>query len=224
MNTNTPKDLDGLDGLRRIETFDRDEMFALCMELTHAVYPHDEVYERYCTIEEYIDCPPEDVYRYLANPYSLEEWTWSTRGLEPSQDPELLVGYDRLADDTRIYCRTETNDDAKTVDYHCAWDQPDQLWMIYLMRVVPASLVLGRSGSVVTWTNCHHPNYDENPHPEAAPQGREEWVGDLWPFFYAGHKVEMTNLKRILEHRHAQGLPIGPHVGPQPTGCQEVKP
>ena len=97
-----------------------------------------------------------------------------------------------------------------TVDYHCAWDQADKLWMIYLMRVVPAEMVLNKPGSVVLWTNCHHPFYDKNPRPETAPKDRKVWVGDLWPFFYAGHDVEMENLKHILEHRHHNGLPICP--------------
>ena len=106
----------------------------------------------------------------------------------------------------------EANAAAKTVDYHCAWDQGKELWMIYLMRVVDAQLVLNKPGSVVLWTNCHHPYYDENPFPETAPADRPVWVGDLWPLFYAGHLVEIQNLKAILEHRHANNIAIGPHV------------
>lgn len=208
--SNTSNDLNHIAGLRRIETFSRDEMGDLCLEWTHAVYPHEQVFGTYCTIEEYIDCPPDDVFRYLADVRSLEEWTWSTRGLEATDDPTLVKGWDRLEDDTRIFCRTYSNEDARTVDYHCAWDQGDALWMIYLMRVVPAELVLGKPGSVVLWSNCRHPNYGANPRPDAAPPQREVWVGDLWPFFYAGHVVEMKNLKAILEHRHAEGLPIVP--------------
>jgi hypothetical protein len=78
--------------------------------------------------------------------------------------------------------------------------------MIYLMRVVPAELVLDRPGCVVLWTNCRHPFYDHNPFPEKAPPDRKVWVGDMWPFFYAGHRIELENLKRILEYRHSQGL------------------
>ena len=74
--------------------------------------------------------------------------------------------------------------------------------------VVPAEVVLGKPGCVVLWTNCRHPYYDGNPFPEKAPAGRKVWVGDMWPFFYAGHKIEMDNLKCILEHRHAHGLPM----------------
>jgi hypothetical protein len=62
----------------------------------------------------------------------------------------------------------------------------------------------------VLWSNCKHPNYENNPYPETGPTDRENWVGDLWPFFYAGHVVEMKNLKKILEHRHANGEPICP--------------
>jgi hypothetical protein len=32
-------------------------------------------------------------------------------------------------------------------------------------------------------------------------------VGDYWDLFYAGHTLELNNLKAILEHRHRAGLP-----------------
>ena len=35
--------------------------------------------------------------------------------------------------------------------------------MIYLMRIVDAQLVFDKPGSVVLWTNCHHPFYDQQP-------------------------------------------------------------
>jgi hypothetical protein len=76
------------------------------------------------------------------------------------------------------------------------------------MRVVPARLVLDKPGSVITWTNCRHPYYDDNPHPEMTPRPDRPWVGDFWDLFYAGHTVEMNNLKAILEHRHRNGLPV----------------
>ncbi len=204
------RSVENIEGLKRIERFTRDEMGDLCMEETHAVYPHEEVYGQYCTIEEYIDCPPEKVFEYLADVKSLEEWTWSTRDFEETGTPGLLKGWDRLADDTPIYCKTITNSEAMTVDYHCAWDQGNHLWMIYLMRVVPAERVFNRPGSVVLWSNCRHPFYDNNPFPETASEERDTWVGDLWPFFRAGHVVEMTNLKRILEHRHRTGETLRP--------------
>ena len=58
------------------------------------------------------------------------------------------------------------------------------------MRVVDAQVVLDKPGSVVLWTNCHHPFYDDNPYPETAPPERPVWVGDFWDMFGAGHLLE----------------------------------
>ncbi|ACP20851.1 hypothetical protein Aasi_1481 [Candidatus Amoebophilus asiaticus 5a2] len=180
-------------------------MKELALELTHSVYPHDEIYGEYCTIEEYINCPPEKIFSYLADHYNLAEWTYSLRNFRPNENvPEQIVGNDVIGAHTKIYVKTISNRESMTVDYHCAWDQGEELWMIYLMRVVPAQTVLKKPGSVVLWTNCHHPYYDNNPFSETAPPSRPVWVGDLWPMFYAGHYIEMQNLKHILEYRHNQ--------------------
>ena len=208
-------DINAIPNVRRIENFSKDDMQALAMELTHAVYPHDEIYGQYCTLEEHIECPPEEVFRYLADARTLEEWTYSLRDFSDVGDGAVLAT-DKIGGKTKIYTRVVSNEAAMTVDYHCAWDQGDKLWMIYLMRVIPAQLVLNRTGSVVTWTNCRHPFYDENPWPEKGPADRKVWVGDMWPFFYAGHHVEMQNLKHILEARHAQGISSVPSSKVQP--------
>jgi hypothetical protein len=178
------------------------------MELTHAVYPHDEVYGQYCSLQDYVNCPPEKAFEYLADVYTLQEWTYSLRDFTPMDESGMVIATDKIGGATKIYTRAVANRAAMTVDYHCAWDQGEILWMIYLMRVVPAQLVLGRPGCVILWTNCHHPYYDTNPCPQKAPPGRKVWVGDMWPFFYAGHRIELDNLKYILEYRHANGLPM----------------
>jgi hypothetical protein len=146
----------------------------------------------------------------MANPYSLVEWTYSVRELRPTDEPDVLVGVD--SGHTPIYCRTASNREAWTVDYHCAWDQGSELWMVYLNRIVPAETVLKKPGSVVIWTNCRHPYYAKNPFPELCNDPTREWVGDWWPLFYAGHTIELTNLKRILEDRHRRGVFIGPYL------------
>ena len=211
--SNAQHDIDSIANVRRIENFPKDDMNALAMDLTHAVYPHDDVYGKYCSLEEHIACPPEDVFRYLADVSTLAEWTYSLRDEKPAGG-DMVVFTDKIGGKTKCFTRVVANQAAMTVDYHCAWDQGDKLWMIYLMRVIPAPLVLDKPGSVVLWTNCRHPFYDDNPHPEKAPPGRKVWVGDMWPFFYAGHHVEMQNLKHILEYRHANGLPIIPEAKP----------
>jgi hypothetical protein len=77
--------------------------------------------------------------------------------------------------------------------------------------MVPAELVLGIPGSVVIWTDCHHRHYDTNPYPALAG-GRREWVGDWWPLFFAGHTLELENLKAILEYRHRRGVQVAPRL------------
>lgn len=201
-------DINEIENVRRLENFGKHKMQSLCMEMTHAVYPHDEIYGKYCTIQEYIDCPPEKVFEYLAHTPSLEEWTFSLRDMQPTELADTFVFKDKIGDHTTCYCKTVINRQAMTVDYHCAWDQGEHLWMIYLMRVVPAPLVLNKPGSVVLWTNCHHPFYAKNAYPETAPAERPVWVGDFWTMFYAGHWIEMQNLKHILEFRHREGLPV----------------
>jgi hypothetical protein len=201
--------IEAIPELKRIENTSKAEMMGILSELTHAVYPHEQVYGDYCPIQIYIDCPPEKVFAYMADPLSLHEWTYSVRDLVPSEIPETFVGRDAIGDNTKIYCKAVTNQDALTVDYHCAWDQGEKLWMIYLNRIVPAQLVFDKPGSVVFWQNCRHPWYDNNPHKDSAPAGRP-WVGEFWDLFYAGHTVEFENLKRILEFRHTHNLPIGP--------------
>ena len=206
--TTPPTTIDTLPGVRRIENCSKAEMTGLAMEMTHAVYPHDQVYGQYCSIQSYVDCPAEKAFKYLSDVYTLQEWTFSMRDFAPTPEQGLVVAIDRIGGETEIYTRTIANRDALSVDYHCAWDQGDKLWMIYLMRVIPAQLVLNEPGCVILWTNCRHPFYDKNPFPEKAPTSRKVWVGDMWPFFYAGHQIELENLKRILEYRHAHGLPM----------------
>jgi hypothetical protein len=196
-------------GLARHENLSRDDLMRQVTEAAKETYTREEVYGRYCTLETYIDCPPEDVFAYLADVYSHEEFTYSVREVEPVEGkPGVYTGWDTVGDNTRIFVRVDAKREALTVDYHSAWDQGDDLWMVYLFRIVPAEVVLKKPGSVLLWTNCYHPYYAKNPYPELVPEGRELWVGDLWPQFAPGHRIELDNLKAILEHRHRNGIPI----------------
>ena len=74
-------------------------------------------------------------FKYLSDHYNLAEWTYSMRNFGEMDETGLVMSLDRIGGETKIYTRTKVNADAMTVDYHCAWDQCDKLWMIYLMRV-----------------------------------------------------------------------------------------
>ncbi|MGW4339854.1 SRPBCC family protein [Rhodococcus koreensis] len=201
---------DVIPGVLRIENSDKDATAPIILDMLRSVYPHEQVFGRFCPVNAYIAAPPGEVYEYLADTRCLEEWTYSLRGFTETDDPGLWLSHDRLGDQTKCYVRTVANPDAMTVDYQCAWDQGRHLWMIYLMRVVDAEVVLNTPGSVVLWTNCRHPFYDENPYPETAPANRPVWVGDFWDMFSAGHQLELDNLKAIWEYRAAHELPIKP--------------
>ncbi|MEU7800547.1 SRPBCC family protein [Micromonospora arborensis] len=198
-------ELSEIPGLIRCETTTRDEGFALAADMTRAVYSHEQIYGQFCTLQDYIDAPIDEVYAYLADIQNLNEWTYSTRGFDETDEAGLFVGVDTLVDDTKIYMRLQADPQARTLDYHCAWDQGKDLWMVYLIRLIDANVVLNRPGTVLVWTNCHHPNYDKNPYPELSPSPNRTWVGDMWGLFYAGHAVELANLKAILERRHGSG-------------------
>lgn len=187
-----------------VESTPVDSFTQKVFELTHAVYPYDQVFGEYCTVHEFIDAPPEFVFEYMSRTTSLNEWTYSVRKLKESpSNPGLFEGVDQVGEEfTKLFCRTLANREALTIDYHCAWDQGQKLWMIYLNRLVSAQTVLGKPGTVLIWTNCKHPNYDKNPHPELAPHSRPVWVGEMWPYFYAGHSIEAHNLKLIVEKKY----------------------
>jgi len=110
-------DINRLPGVHRIENCSKDKMTSLAMEMTHAVYPHDQVYGQYCSIQDYIDCPPEKAFEYLADVYTLAEWTYSTRDFKPASEDGLFVGLDRLGSTTKIYVRVVANREAMTVDF-----------------------------------------------------------------------------------------------------------
>ncbi|RPA57290.1 SRPBCC family protein [Gordonia oryzae] len=199
-----------LDGLIRVETHPRATATPIIVDMLRSVYPHDKIFGEFCPVQGFVDAPPRELFSWLSDTRSLEEWTYSLRGFTETDEPGLWVAQDRLGDNTDIYTRTIADPHAMTVDYHCAWDQGEHLWMIYLMRVVDAQVVLNRPGSVVLWNNCRHPFYDENPYPDSAPPDRPVWVGDFWEMFSAGHQLELSNLTAIAEFRHHNNLPLTP--------------
>src|SRR5258708_34337349 len=122
-----------IDGVVRIETSPREKATPIIMEMMRSVYPHDEVFGEYVTVNDFIDCPPDELFEYLADTRSLEEWTYSLRGFEPTDEPGLWQAHDRLGSETEIYTRTILNEQARTGHYHHAWDQGQHLVQIYLL-------------------------------------------------------------------------------------------
>jgi hypothetical protein len=179
-------------------------------ELTKETYSYsqEEIFGAYCTVCEYIQCPVDMAFEYTANIYSLEEWTFSLRDFK-HVGGGLYKGQDKLTNDTSIYIRAEAHPETRVVDFPCAWDQGEELWMRYHYRFLDAMPTFRKPGTVMLWTNCKHPYYDRqgNNIPNYIAEGQKrndrKWVGDFWLSFYAVHLLETKNLKNILEYRFA---------------------
>src|ERR1700758_3068335 len=50
-----------LEGVTRIETSPRQKATPIIMDMMRSVYPHDQVFGEYCTVNDYIDCPPDEL-------------------------------------------------------------------------------------------------------------------------------------------------------------------
>ena len=185
-----------------------DELKVKLREYTKPSYSGEEVFGQFCHTAEFIGCPVDMAYEYAANVYCLEEFTFSLRNFNYIGGG-LYKGTEALAKDTVIYMRVDAYPDSRVVDHLCAWDQGEELWMRYHFRFLDAMPTLRRPGTIVLWSNCKHPYYDrsvtEVPAYIAEPRDRTDrlWVGDIWPNFYAIHKIEAANLKKILEYRFA---------------------
>ena len=174
---------------------------------------------------DYVDCPPDELFDYMADTRCLEEWTYSLRGFTPTEEPGLWLAYDRLGSETKIFTRTVANRDAMTVDYHCAWDQGKHLWMIYLMRIVDAQVVFDKPGSVRA--------VDQLPSPVLRPQPRirrprrpSGRCGSATSGTCSAPAIcsELKNLKAIAEYRHHNGLPVTPALDEMRNAMNEQRP
>jgi len=75
-----------IEGVVRIETSPLEETAPMFMAKMRSVYPHDEVFGQYCTVNDYVDCPPDELFEYLAHTRSLEEWTYTLRDFTPTEE------------------------------------------------------------------------------------------------------------------------------------------
>ncbi len=109
-----------LPGLERIESSSRARVASVLVNTLRSVHSHKQIYGDHWSIQEFIDAPARDVFNWLADPRSLEEWTISLRGFRPADEPGLWSADDLIADDVHPYIRSIANSHAMTVDYHCA--------------------------------------------------------------------------------------------------------
>ncbi len=199
--------LERIKGLHRAEHHSFELTQARYERETKEKYSHDEIYGKWCNLNDFIDVPADFAWEYVANIFSLEEWTYGVRDLKHIGNG-IYKGRELHHPATEFFVRNEAFKDARVVDYHCAWDQKEELWMRSYFRFLDAKPSLNRPGTILSWLNCKHPYYD--PKSKASPawlkdaQNKKDrpWINDLWPHCHAAHKIEVDNLRFILEHRY----------------------
>src|SRR5271170_3982179 len=82
-----------IDGVIRIENAPRETATPIIMEMMRSVYPHEQVFGKYCTVNDYVDCPPDELFEYLSHTSSLEEWTYTLRDFTATEEPGLWLAY-----------------------------------------------------------------------------------------------------------------------------------
>jgi hypothetical protein len=209
-------------GLVRAESLTMKRMEELCTDLMKPHYTHEEVFASNCFLSSHIAVPYDIVFDYCADPLSLIEWTINIRQLSPAGNG-LFRGHmvfsleDAERPTTDIFIRADAakGPDHGLICFPCAWDQGEDLWMRYYFVLTDATKTINKPGTVVLWVNCKHPYYDRasGPVPPYIEQGRSRtdrpWAGDGWLFFYPLHRLELANLKTILEHRYPAGVSPG---------------
>lgn len=193
-------------GLFRAEEYSTADANARFDRETKERYSHEEIFGPWWNVNAYIDVPVEYAYDYVANLYSIEEWSYGIRDLKHIGQG-IYRGHDRWAKDTEIFVRSEPHKEIFSVDHHFAWDQKEDLWMRQFWRFVDAKGAINRSGTILNWFSFKHPFYDrKSPNlpswlKDAQGKRSRDWLGDYWRYFHAWHKIEADNLRYILEHR-----------------------
>jgi hypothetical protein len=74
--------LERIKGLHRAEQYSLDESAARCERETKEKYSHEEIFGKWCNVNAFIDVPVDFAFAYVANIFSLEEWTYNVRDLK----------------------------------------------------------------------------------------------------------------------------------------------
>ena len=172
---------------------------------TKESYSHEEIFGEFCNIVQYIHRSRNTVFKYLANIFNMEEWTFSIRDFKRVK-ADLYLASDVLVKDTPIYFRIKTDKRTYSIEHQCAWDQSKDLWMRYHFHLLDAMPLLKKPGTILTWLNVKHPYYylkDESKLPKhivkSQHQKERTWIGEYWKYFPAAHRLEANNLRLILE-------------------------
>ena len=137
----------------------------------------------------------DEAFDYLARTETLADWTLSLRNLRPFRG-DIFVGDEEASPTGKVYIQTVADRGARTVGWNCSHQDPEDLWILYRGLLVDAEPALGRPGTACLWTNFMHERTKSDP---IYAQG--------FKMMYAVHRLEIRNLKHILEFTYGAARP-----------------
>jgi len=155
-------------------------------------YTHDELFSDFVPSMAVFDgVPIEDAFAFLSRSENMAQWTMSMRNHRLVKD-DIYEADEDATPTGKVYVRTIPNAEAQTIEWRAGHASPDDLWILYRGILTDAQAAMGRKGTAFFWTNFVHARVRDDP-----------MLAVGFKAMYAAHKIEINNLKMILEGRYA---------------------
>ncbi|HEY3354702.1 MAG TPA: ketoacyl-ACP synthase III [Polyangia bacterium] len=159
---------------------------------TKEAYRHDELFHDFVPAWAVFEgVPLAAAFEYLRSTENMAEWTLSMRRLRRVRD-DIFEGEEEATPTGRVFIRTLADERARTIEWRCSHADPDDLWLVHQGQLVEAQAAFGRPGTAFLWMNFVHERARRDPA-----------LGAGFRFMFARHRLEIANLKMILEDRFA---------------------
>ncbi len=155
-------------------------------------YRHEELFQDFVpSMAVFEGVALEDAYAFLSQSETMSLWTMSMRNVRPFKG-DVYVADETATPTGKVFIQTVADPKARTIAWNCSHDNPDDLWIGYRGMLVDAQPTLGRKGTAFFWTNFVHERVRRDP-----------MLAMGFKAMYAAHKIEIENLKMVLEDRFA---------------------
>ena len=134
--------------------------------------------------------PIDDAFAFLAQTETMGLWTMSMRNLKLVRD-DIYTGDEAATPTGKVFVRTIADEKAMTIEWQAGHADPDDLWIFYNGILTDAGPTLGRPGTAFLWTNFVPERIKADP-----------MVAIGFKMMYSAHRIEINNLKIILEERY----------------------
>jgi len=155
-------------------------------------YRHEDLFSDFVpSMAVFEGVPLEAAFEFLAKTENMALWTMSMRNLRPVRG-DIWEGDEAATPTGKVFIQTVADAQAKTIAWNAGHASPDDLWISYRGMLVDAQPAMGRAGTAFFWTNFVHERVKQDPMLKMG-----------FKAMYSAHKIEIENLKMILEERFA---------------------